>query len=260
MSYCKTLSSLIGVSLMAAAVQVPVHAQVNTDVVDPSATVTALDTVDFPADELEATQYEGVDLTFEEDATLIEVPSAEQLSSEVTYPTESAISEELAQTPTAADLTFPATDGESLEIAQSRRRTRGSLGSSNFVGIGADFGFADDISFAVISRIGITQQLAVRPSVLIGDDFAVLVPVTYDFNGLSADASGGFRVVPYAGVGASFSDGDDDSDLNLLLSAGADVPLSSRFTLNAQANLSVFDDSDFGVTVGVGYNLGNFGR
>ncbi|MEL6603711.1 MAG: hypothetical protein AAFP20_10860 [Cyanobacteria bacterium J06614_10] len=265
MSYCKTLSSLIGVSLMAAAIQAPAHAQMNTAEAGSGAATTHLDTVDFSAGELETTDYEGLDLTFEEEATLIEVPDAAQPSSyeatsyTETVPVAEATSENFSQpaTTTAADLTFPSTDDESVELAQRRRRTRGRAGSSNFVGIGADFGFADDVSFAVISRIGITRQLAVRPSVLIGDDFAVLVPVTYEFDGLSADASGGFRIVPYAGVGASFSDGDDDSDINLLLSAGADVPISSRFTLNAQANLGVFDDSDFGVTVGVGYNLGN---
>ena len=42
--------------------------------------------------------------------------------------------------------------------------------------------------------------------------------------------------------------------------AGADVPLGQRFTLNAQANLGVLNDTDFGVTIGVGYNFGRLFR
>ncbi|MGB3787646.1 MAG: hypothetical protein WA949_06525 [Phormidesmis sp.] len=155
----------------------------------------------------------------------------------------------------AAALTYDGAE-EPLELAQSRRRT-GSTANSSFIGIGADIGYADDISFAVISKIAFTNRLAVRPSVLIGNDVAVLVPVTYDFRQYAPEA-GGFQFIPYGGVGAAYNSSDDsDSDINLLLSAGVDVPVSRRFTVNAQANLGVFNDTDFGVTVGAGYNIGN---
>jgi len=95
--------------------------------------------------------------------------------------------------------------------------------------------------------------------VLVGDDLSVLVPVTYEFNRYSTDV-GGFRVLPYAGVGASYQDNSDNENFNLLLSAGADVPLSDQFTLNAQANVGVLNDTEFGVTVGVGYNFGRLIR
>jgi len=150
---------------------------------------------------------------------------------------------------------------EPTELAQARRRTRNAAGrrGSDFVGVGADFGFADDVSFAVISKLSFSENIAIRPSVLIGDDFSILVPVTYEFNQLSTNVDN-FQVRPYAGVGASYTDDDDDDDLNLLLSAGADIPISQRFTFNAQANLGVFNDTDFGVTVGVGYNFGQIFR
>lgn len=149
-------------------------------------------------------------------------------------------------------------DEDSAELAQARRRTRSAtVRGSDFIGIGADFGYADDVSFAVISKISINDQIAVRPSVLVGNDFAVLVPVTYEFSQFAANA-GGLQLRPYAGAGVSYSDGDDNSDINLLLSAGVDVPISRQFTLNGQANLGVLNDTDFGVTVGVGYNFGGF--
>ena len=55
-------------------------------------------------------------------------------------------------------------------------------------------------------------------------------------------------------------DNSDNENFNLLLSAGADVPLSDQFTLNAQANVGVLNDTEFGVTVGVGYNFGRLIR
>ena len=155
----------------------------------------------------------------------------------------------------AAALTYPNTEAP-LELAQSRRRRTRGAANSSFVGIGGDIGYADDISFAVISKIAFANRIAVRPSVLFGDDVAVLVPVTYDFRQYAPDA-GGFRIIPYGGVGAAYSSGDGDSDINLLLSAGVDVPVTRQITVNAQANLGLFSDTDFGVTVGAAYNIGN---
>lgn len=173
-------------------------------------------------------------------------------------------SEELANlesaqlSPVEADM--QAVDAQGVDVAQARRRTRREVrGGSDFIGIGADFGYADDVSFAVISKLSVNDSIAVRPSVLIGDDFSVLVPVTYEFSQFSTQVDD-FQIRPYAGLGAAYSDSDDDSDFNLLLAAGADIPVSQRFTLNAQANLGVLGDTDFGVTVGVGYNFGRIFR
>lgn len=164
----------------------------------------------------------------------------------------------------AAALTYsteePLEAEESLEaeeplIAQFSRRRTSVAANSSFVGIGLDIGYADDASFAVISKIAFANRIAVRPSVLIGDDVALLVPVTYDFRQYAPEA-GGFQFIPYGGVGAAYNF-DDDSELNLLLSAGVDVPVTRQITVNAQANLGVFNDTDFGVTVGAAYNIGN---
>ncbi|MEL6470982.1 MAG: outer membrane beta-barrel protein [Cyanobacteria bacterium J06623_4] len=140
------------------------------------------------------------------------------------------------------------------ELAQARRRGSGRVRSSDFIGVGADIGYADDVSLSVISKFSLNDRIALRPSVLIGDDFSILVPVTYDFTQANTEL-GDFQIRPYAGVGAAYTDNDDDDDFNLLLAAGADVPLSRQFTLNAQANLGVLNDTNFGVTVGVGYNF-----
>lgn len=173
--------------------------------------------------------------------------------------TEAAVSGQQANTE-AAKLTSPASE-EATDIAQARRRTRGArVPGSDFIGIGADFGTASDVSFAVISKLTLRDQIAVRPSVIVGNNFAVLVPVTYDFSRFNTDVEG-FQIRPYAGVGASYVD-NNGSSVGLLLTAGVDVPVARNFTANAQANYAgIFSDSsNFGVTVGVGYNFSGLGR
>ncbi len=185
-----------------------------------------------------------------------EVQTVESAQAEAAVSQPAAVTTPPVETEAAA-LTYPVTE-EPLELAQSRRRRTQGVTNSSFVGVGGDIGYAGDISFAVISKIAFTNRLAVRPSVLIGNDFAVLVPVTYDFRQYAPEA-GGFQFIPYGGVGAAYNSSEDsDSDVNLLLSAGVDVPVSRRFTVNAQANLGVFNDTDFGVTVGAAYNIGSF--
>ena len=153
-----------------------------------------------------------------------------------------------------------------VEIAQSRRRgaSTATSRSADFIGVGASFGYVDDISGVVISKFSIADQWAIRPSVSIGDNLAILVPVTYEFNNFNTEI-GGAQVSPYAGLGASWAnennnEGSEKSDLHLLVSAGVDVPVSERFTVNAQANLGLFNDTEFGATVGVGYNFGSIFR
>ncbi|MEM9151069.1 MAG: hypothetical protein AAGB19_11515 [Cyanobacteria bacterium P01_F01_bin.3] len=264
MSIKKELFGAAGLSLLVVGFQLPAQAQTT---VIPAESVTDVNITD---------DFAIAELTFDEPQTQVweqadslsnsSVLATESLNAELATPSEEVIAVEhsyLGATQPiteASALTFPAGEAPE-ELAQiRRRRTRGGAASGdNFIGIGADFGYADDVSFAAISKFSFSPQWAVRPSVLIGDDFSVLVPVTYDFSRFSTGV-GNFQVKPYAGAGAAFSDGDDDdddSDFNLLLSAGVDVPVSQRFTFNAQVNWGVLNDSDFGATVGIGYNLGN---
>lgn len=260
MSVRKGFLGAMGLALLAMGIQLPIQAQTvlqeETKPVPESASVTeqsvlTIDDLAASDDAAELTANENVDEIKPAAWTNPENLSAEGLA---------LADDTVAQVPEASTLAYP-TPEESTELAQARRRTNttGFGGASNFIGIGADFGTTDDISFAAISRFSLSDQVAIRPSVLIGDGFAVLVPVTYDFSRATTSA-GGFQIRPYAGAGASYVDGNDDSNLGLLLSAGVDVPLSRQFTANAQANFAgIFsEDTNFGVTVGVGYNFSGF--
>lgn len=137
-------------------------------------------------------------------------------------------------------------------------------GGSSYIGIGANIGLSGDSSalgdgnFAVISKVGLTNTISVRPSAIFGDNTTILLPVTYDFSFQSTDP---FReplaFAPYVGAGAAWKTGDD-SEFAFLLSAGIDVPLNSQFTATASVNAGFFDETDIGLLLGVGYNFSGF--
>ncbi|MCC5605503.1 hypothetical protein LC612_01510 [Nostoc sp. CHAB 5834] len=137
-------------------------------------------------------------------------------------------------------------------------------GGSSYIGVAANIGLSGgdsslgDGNFAVVSKIGVTNSISVRPSAVFGDNTTVLVPITYDFTFQSADAfSEPLAIAPYVGVGAAYKTGDD-SQLAFLVSGGIDVPLTPQFTATAAVNAGFFDETDIGLLLGVGYNFTGF--
>ncbi len=153
------------------------------------------------------------------------------------------------------------------EVAQTNILPgRATRGGRSYVGVGINVGISGDDSalgdanFSVLSKIGLTRSISVRPSAVINDDNSViLVPVTYDIS--IRDTADPFTEVlpftPYIGAGAAFKLGDD-SETGLLLSGGVDFPLGSQFTANASVNAGFFDDVDIGLLLGVGFNFPGF--
>ncbi|MBD2774011.1 fasciclin domain-containing protein [Iningainema tapete] len=138
---------------------------------------------------------------------------------------------------------------------------RTTRGGSSYIGVGGNIGLGGDSAlsegnFAVFSKIGLTRTISARPSAVIGDDPIVLVPVTFDFAGRSANPFGEptFTIAPYVGAGVAIET-SDDADVGLLLTGGVDVPLSSRFTLTGAVNAAFLDETDVGLMLGVGYNF-----
>ncbi|MBE9011965.1 hypothetical protein IQ250_17330 [Pseudanabaenaceae cyanobacterium LEGE 13415] len=168
-------------------------------------------------------------------------------------------------TPTTPDTTTPGTTspttpGTTQEFAPGRPTRSGS----SYVGIGGNIGIGNgDISlgqgsFAVLSKIGLTRNFSVRPSVLFNNDVAILLPVTYDFSfGEGPTGDLGFTAAPFLGIGAAISTGGG-GDVGLLLTGGIDVPISSQFTATASVNASVTGQSAVGILLGVGYNFAGF--
>ncbi|MEH1793190.1 hypothetical protein [Nostoc sp.] len=171
--------------------------------------------------------------------------SSATLTSEFVQPTSQTTSEPSATKVAQSD----------IDLGRTNR------GGSSYVGVAANIGLnggdtsLGDGNFAVVSKIGLTNSISVRPSAIFGDNTTILLPITYDFTFKSADAfSEPLAIAPYVGVGAAYKTGDD-SQFAFLASAGIDVPLTPQFTATASVNAGFFDQTDIGLLLGVGYNF-----
>lgn len=166
----------------------------------------------------------------------------------------------------------PATASEKPQIlaqpgGTTVRPGRATRSGPSYIGIGGNLGFGGDTalgdgSFAIISKIGLTNNFSVRPTVLFRDNLTILVPVTYDFVSQNAvEVSDDFVITaaPYAGAGVIISTGDD-GNFGFLISGGVDVPISSNFTATAGLNVGFVDGAEVGLLLGVGYTFPNVVR
>jgi len=143
---------------------------------------------------------------------------------------------------------------------------RATRGGSSYIGVGLNVGASggtsalNDGNFTVISKIGLTKTLSVRPSVILGTNTTFLAPITYDFAFKSPDPfTEPLPIAPYVGLGAVIKTGDQsDTEAALLVTGGIDVPLNSSLTATAAVNAGFFDQTDVGILLGVGYNFRGF--
>jgi uncharacterized surface protein with fasciclin (FAS1) repeats len=148
----------------------------------------------------------------------------------------------------------PQAQTNDVDPGRATRGGRSYVGVAGNIGIGGDTGLGEG-SFAVISKIGLTNILSVRPAALFADDTIFLVPITLDFAQRSTEAAGrSFSISPYLGAGVAIET-SDDADVGLLLTGGVDVPIASRFTITGAVNAAFMDDTDVGILLGVGYNF-----
>lgn len=156
---------------------------------------------------------------------------------------------------------------EEDQVAQRRRgpsprSVRRNPYYPNYIGVGLNIGLDGNTAlgnteFAINSRIQLTPDLSFRPGAIIGSNAAILVPVTYDFTTRDVTVvERGLSFNPYIGGGVFFTtDDESDDDLGGLLTAGVDIPISRQFTANAGLNVGFVDDTEWGISVGIGYNL-----
>ncbi len=161
--------------------------------------------------------------------------------------------------------TTPTQETTPTEPSSGIQPGRATRGGSSYLGIGGNIGVTGDdtalseFNFTVLSKIGITNAVSVRPSAVIGDNTTILIPVTYDFSTRPTPTDVGpiSSFAPYIGGGLGITTGDN-SDVGPMLTAGVDVPLNNQFTATAGLNAGFFDDVSLGVAIGVGYNFGGF--
>ncbi len=146
---------------------------------------------------------------------------------------------------------------QTAQVIDPGRPTRGVssyIGVAGNIGLGGDSALGDT-NFTVISKIGLTNTFSARPSVVIGDDPVVLVPLTYDLTPRTADAfEDTLAIAPFVGAGVAIET-SGNADIGLLLTGGVDVPLNRNFTANATVNAAFLSQTDVGLVLGVGYNF-----
>ena len=151
--------------------------------------------------------------------------------------------------PTVTPETTPAQEAAPPAQALETRYQFSYVGAGVNLGFGADSALGD-VSFAAYSKFALNPYLSFRPAVLISGDVSFLLPVTYDF----PITGPGRGIIPYVGGGLLFSTGDD-SNVDLLLSAGVDVPLTPQLTATAGVNIGPFDGVDVGFLLGLAYTF-----
>ena len=141
----------------------------------------------------------------------------------------------------------------SERIAQSTqaRRFGQPMKGGNYVG------FAGSNEGAVVNgKYALSGNFSVRPEVFSnartdeGDrGVAVFAPVTYDFNG-----NGDRMFQPFIGAGAGVTTGDE-TNFELVTTAGTDVQLGRRYTLNGSINYLPLDEQRVDFVAGLGYRF-----
>ncbi len=142
---------------------------------------------------------------------------------------------------------------------------RATRGGASYIGIGGNIGLGGGETalglgnFTVLSKVGLTNAISARPSIVIGDSTAILIPVTYDFNlqSTGAETQEISAFSPYVGGGLAITTGNN-SDVGPMLTAGVDVPVARQITVNAGVNAGFFDEVSVGLAIGVGYNFAGF--
>ena len=186
--------------------------------------------------------------------------TAADLKTEPTLDTTTPISSSAPMPESSAspspETTSKTTDSVVAQAEGTAGPMRATRSGPSYIGVGGNIGFRGDTRLSegsanVFSKVGLTNSLSARPSVLVGENPAFLLPVTLDF---APPQNLGVRAAPYIGGGVAISTARD-STIGPLLSGGVDVPLSRQITATAGVNVGFIDRTDVGLLLGVGYNF-----
>ncbi|MDV2997362.1 MAG: hypothetical protein N4J56_007067 [Chroococcidiopsis sp. SAG 2025] len=156
-------------------------------------------------------------------------------------------------------LAMPNAQSDAL-VAQSRVEDvtpgRATIGGLSYLGAGGSFGTNN--AFAIVSKIGLTNDLSARPAATIEDDEVYFrIPLTYEFLPIppGANFTGFASLSPYIGGGITLN---TDGEVSALATAGVDFPLGQRFTGTVNLNVDFLEDTQVAAVVGFGYNFAGF--
>lgn len=153
-----------------------------------------------------------------------------------------------------ADLAQPAAIAQvSEDDAEAPERINyfgigGTIGLSN----GADTALGEG-GFSLVGRFSITENISVHSASVINDDSIFSFALT---GGAPIRNKATGRTIVYPFLGAGILGETDDFDIDPLISAGVDVPITDIVTGTARVNTSFGNDgTDVGLVLGVGVDL-----
>lgn len=129
----------------------------------------------------------------------------------------------------------------------------------SFLGIGGNFGITGDAAigdtgFTILGKVALSDSFSIRPSIIFAEDTSILAAATYDLPDIRTDF---ITLAPYVGGGITLDFGDDD-ELDLLLSAGVDVPITENLGATVGFNIGPFEGFDLGLSLGLVYMFNLF--
>nr|WP_290225357.1 hypothetical protein [Trichocoleus desertorum] len=150
-------------------------------------------------------------------------------------------------------------DSTDLIIAQTISPGTATRSGSSYVGVGGNIGLSGRTAlgngnFAVFSKVGVTDNVSVRPAAIVGNRATFLLPVTVDFPTAAATGDGRLSIAPYVGGGAVLSTGRDGR-LRPMVTGGVDAPISDSLTATAGVNVGFLRRTEVGLQLGLGYNF-----
>ena len=134
--------------------------------------------------------------------------------------------------------------------------TIGTSGENRETSVESSLGEA---GVAFFGRLAFSENLSIRPSVIIGDGTTITVPFTYDWSLSQAPNEPPIALFVGGGFGLDLKNGNHGP----LISTGIDIPFRDKYTFNATLDAAFFEEGewDWGLTLGVGYNFpGIFSR
>ncbi|MEC4986468.1 MAG: hypothetical protein SAJ37_22715 [Oscillatoria sp. PMC 1068.18] len=268
------IATLLGVTALAIASPAKAQTETSTEIVPSDVTVTQIEDLEILSNAEPTTStpiavesFQVADSATVTESANSEVVTIERATTGEPIPGTVATSvEAFRQTsvPSPVSQTAPATNN--TPIAQtSIEPGRLSQRNLSYVGVGFNIGFGDDDDtgigdggFAINGKIALSNNLSVRPAVIIGDDADFIIPITYDFTIRGEDPFEPIIFKPYVGGGVAFSTGDDEN-VGFVLSGGVEYQLTREFVANANLNVGFIEDStQVGLLLGVGYIFPGF--
>lgn len=128
---------------------------------------------------------------------------------------------------------------------------RSYIGIQGNIGIRGDDSAISDGGYGLIGKTGFNENLSLHTSTIFGNTISTYA-LTYGVP--IANKEDEIVAFPFIGPGLSLTT-TDGIDIDFLITAGVDVPLSPDFTGTIRLNTNFKGDPEMGILLGIGYNF-----